>query len=63
MFIFSLALRGLDVLGRFFYNLNILETLSNFVFDCFAHQSPYEKGSALKGKNLLQRGANFFLSA
>ena len=58
----TVPLRGLDTLGRVFHHIFENETTYIHLSVCVpAHQVPSEKGSILKGKNLLPQGANSFL--
>ena len=51
----SYYLKELDILRKFYRHFNKGEYLYDFLF-CFSdHQSPFEKGSTLKAKNLLLR--------
>ena len=59
-FIRALLVSGHHKLGRF----SDIYTVETFFFELpvrFPVQIPYEKGSTLKGKNLLPQGANSFL--
>ena len=55
-----MLLKGTHTLGRFSANLYKGDNFCDSVCSP-AHQIPFEKESALKGKNLLPGGANSFL--
>ena len=54
------SLRRLDTLGRFSIIFNKGDNFFDFLI-AFLHNKSLGKGSTLKGKNLLPKGANSFL--